>query len=174
VFLSFRSRSIAIFVVAAACVAVGVLLVLLSHAPTAAAPLPRGSAVTVPDRPPALDASAVLARLNKIRKEAGLPALTESACLDAVAGSAAPRDPYASSSAAPSLSTAGCRADVRTGWASGTDPSGVQMVAAALTREPSGPSPLLGRSARAMGLALVPQHDGSSLTGYALCWAVAP
>jgi hypothetical protein len=176
VFLSSRSRVVGIATVVAVCLTVAVIVLLRTGARTSAAPLPRGGVVTVPDRPPALNADTVRSQLNGVRKEAGLPALQRSSCLDGVAASAAPADPStpASANASRHASASGCGAHPRTGWISGADRTGTQMVAAALTRQPSGPSPLLDRSARHIGLALVPQHAGSALTGYALCWAVSP
>jgi hypothetical protein len=60
---------------------------------------------------------------------------------------------------------------VQWGWVAGKDWTGAQQARVAYGRTPAGPSPLIGKSVRQLGLALGPQSG--VLTGYVLVWVVS-
>jgi hypothetical protein len=147
-------------------------LVLLAVGPLAggrdsvsAKPLPRGGLVAVPDRPAALNRPAVVKSFNGVRAEVkAAPALTRSGCLDTAAASLAASF---SGGAVPTSAPSVC-GRVDWGWVAGVDQTGAAQARAAYGRTPSGPSPLVGKSARCLGVALGPRRESGTLTGYVL------
>jgi hypothetical protein len=134
-----------------------------------AKPLPRGGLVAVADRPAALNRPAVLEAFGGPRAEVKAPALAGSGCLDAAAGSlVASFDAGTVPSSVPTT----CGRN-EWGWVAGGDRSGAQQARAAYGRTPSGPSPLVGKTARHLGLAVGPRRQSGVLTGYVLVWVVS-
>jgi hypothetical protein len=134
-----------------------------------AKPLPRGSLVAVPDKPAVLNGPAVVTAFNGVRGEIKAPALTRSDCLDGVAATLAGSF---NTGAVPNSAPTGC-GRIDWGWAAGTDPTGKQQAQAAYGRTATGPSPLIGKTARHLGLAVGPRRASGTLTGYVLVWVVS-
>jgi hypothetical protein len=162
-------------IVGVAACAVAVLVVLAVgmltgvHAGVSAKPLPRGVLLSVPDKPAVLNRPAVEKKLDGVRAEIKLPAMSVSACLDGVARSLAASF---NTGAVPTTTPATC-GHVDWGWVAGADPTGAQQAGAAYGRTPTGPSPLVAKSARRLGLAVGPWRESGVLTGYVLVWVVA-
>ena len=134
-----------------------------------AKPLPRGPLVAVADKPAALNRPAVVTTVDGVRADLKLPALSASACLDGLARSLAA---LFHTGAVPTRAPATC-GRVDWGWVAGTDATGRQQANAAYGRTPSGPSRLIAKSARHLGLAVGPRRESGVLTGYVLVWVVA-
>jgi hypothetical protein len=136
--------------------------------------LPRGALVTLPARPAALDRPAVLSVLNGTRTAAQLPSLTESACLDEAASTAAKGLASSPGGTLGTIPTSACGLTVvASGWATGSDPTGEQQLPATMTRGTSGTSPLADVDAAQAGFALVRQTSHGAVTGYSLVWVTA-
>jgi hypothetical protein len=135
----------------------------------AAKPLPHGPLVAVAEAPAVLNRPVVLKTFNQVRGETKAPALTRSSCLDGVA------DTLVASLNAGAIPTSAPNTCGRIdwGWVAGSDRSGVQQAKAAYGRTPTGPSPLIGKTAKHLGLAVGPRWESGVLTGYVLVWVVA-
>jgi len=133
-----------------------------------AKPLPRGAMVAVPDKPAVLNRPAVVKSFDGVRAEVKAPALTRSGCLDSVAGSLAGSF---GGGAVPTNAPSVC-GRVDWVWVAGVDRTGAAQARAAYGRTPTGPSPLVGKAARRLGVALGPRRESGALTGYALVWVV--
>jgi hypothetical protein len=116
-----------------------------------------------------LNRPAVVKTVDGVRADLKLPALSASACLDGVARSQAA---LFNAGAVPTTAPATC-GQVDWGWVAGADPSGAAQARATYGRTPSGPSPLIAKSARRLGLAVGPRRASGVLTGYVLVWVVA-
>jgi hypothetical protein len=68
---------------------------------------------------------------------------------------------------APPLTRSGCPDRAATSLAASFNTGTVATTA------PTGPSPLLGKTARHLGLAVGPRRESGVLTGYALVWVVS-
>jgi hypothetical protein len=134
-----------------------------------AKPLPRGSLVALPDKPAVLNGPAVVTAFNGVRGEIKAPALTRSSCLDGVAVTLAGSF---NTGTVPSSAPTGC-GRIDWGWVAGTDPTGKREAQAAYGRTATGPSPLIGRAAKHLGLAVGPRHESGTVTGYLLVWVVS-
>jgi hypothetical protein len=139
------------------------------HAGVSAKPLPRGVLVTVPDKPAVLNRTAVVKTLDGVRADIKVPALSASACLDGVARWLAAS---LNTGAVPTTTPATC-GHLDWGWVAGTDATGKQQANAAYGRTPTGPSPLIAKSGRHLGLAVGPRRESGALTGYVLVWVVS-
>jgi hypothetical protein len=154
-------------VVALVVLAVGLLTG--GHDGVSAKPLPRGGLVAVPEAPAVLNRPAVLKTLNGVRAAIKVPALARSGCLDAAAATLAESfDTDAIPTSAPSMCG---RMDW--GWVAGSDRSGAQQANAAYGRTPAGPSPLISKTVKHLGLAVGPRRQSGVLTGYVLVWVVS-
>jgi hypothetical protein len=164
-----RRRILAAAGVLMALVALTVGLVIGGRDGLSAKPLPRGSLVAVPDKPAVLNRPAVVKTFDGVRAEVQAPALARSDCLDAAAGSLAASF---GGGAVPTMAPTTCgRADW--GWVAGVDRTGAAQARAAYGRTPTGPSPLVGKAARRLGVALGPRRASGTLTGYVLVWVVS-
>jgi hypothetical protein len=123
----------------------------------------------VPDKPAVLNRPVVVKSFNSVRAEVKAPALTRSGCLDTAAASLAGSF---GAGAVPTSAPSVC-GRVDWGWVAGVDRTGAAQARAAYGRTPSGPSPLLGKSARCLGVALGPRRESGTLTGYVLVWVVS-
>jgi hypothetical protein len=139
------------------------------HDSVSAKPLPRGALVAVPDSPAALNRPGAVKTLNGIRAEIKAPALAGSACLDGVAASLAGSF---NTGTVPNSAPGTC-GRIDWGWVAGADPTGIKQAKAAYGRTPTGPSPLIGKTAKHLGLAVGPRRESGVLTGYVLAWVVA-
>jgi hypothetical protein len=139
------------------------------HHSVSAKPLPRGALVAVPDNPAALNRPGAVKTLGGIRAEIKAPALAGSACLDGVAASLAGSF---NNGTVPSSAPGTC-GRIDWGWVAGADPTGIKQANAAYGRTPTGPSPLIGKVARHLGLAVGPRRVSGTLTGYVLVWVVS-
>ncbi|WP_139230691.1 MULTISPECIES: hypothetical protein [unclassified Leifsonia] len=144
-----------------------------------ARPLPRGELVvaTLPAKPAALDRAGVVKELAAERSSVKAPALTDSACLDAVAkryATAVAGIPQGGPVPQPTVGPTACGGAVQVGWVRGVDPSGVIQSRSVFTRDAAGVSPLADAAAKRVGVALVaaPGSHGS-VSGYVLAWAVS-
>jgi hypothetical protein len=133
-----------------------------------AKPLPRGSLVAVPEAPAVLNRPAVVRTFDGVRGEIKAPALTPSGCLDGVAASLAGS---LNTDAIPASAPSTC-ARIDWGWVAGADPTGALQAQAAYGHTPTGPSPLIGKTAKHLGLAVGPRRESGVLTGYVLVWVV--
>ncbi|MDQ1719489.1 MAG: hypothetical protein QOE89_3442 [Pseudonocardiales bacterium] len=159
--------------VAALVVAANVVMLERSDHSHQTADLPRGRPITFADQPAVLNRLGALAVANSVRANLKAAPLRASRCLDGLAAT------YAASAATgvaqPTISPGTCgQPQVRFGWATGADRTGIQMARAALGASPSGPSPLVDSVARSVGWALAPCRVGGQVTGYALAWVVSP
>jgi hypothetical protein len=129
--------------------------------------------MTFADQPALLNRRNALAVTNAVRGRLKVAPLGESSCLDGLA------ETYAASAATgvaqPTISPGTCgQRQVRFGWATGSDRTGMQMARAALRERPSGLNPLVDSVARSVGWALAPYRADGQRTGYALAWVVSP
>jgi hypothetical protein len=155
--------------VVVALVVMAVQVVTGRHDSVSAKPLPRCALVAVTDRPAVLNRPAVMKTVNGVRVGVKDAALTRAFCLDGVARSLAASF---NTGAVPTTTPATC-GHVGWGWVAGTDATGRQQANAAYGRTPSGPSPLIGKTAKHLGLAVGPRRVSGVLTGYVLVWVVA-
>ena len=166
-----RLRYPLIGVVVLVCTAAGVVLFASAGGGDRAAGAPASvapSAVTV-DASAMVDRAPVLAVVNRVRTEVGAAPLDVSACLTGVAGELA--SAFGGGSVPTSAPSSSC-GPVRWGWVAGADRSGLAQANSAYGRGPSGPSPLIDKSARHVGLALARRNAAGSPAGYVLVWAV--
>jgi hypothetical protein len=152
-----------------ALVVVAVGMVTGRHDSVSAKPLPRGGLVAVPERSAVLNGPAVLKAFGGVRGVVKAPPLTRSGCLDTAATSLA--SSFNSGTVATTASTGCGRVDW--GWVAGNDPTGAQQAKAAYGRTATGPSPLLGKTVRYLGLAVGPRRESGVLTGFVLVWVVS-
>jgi hypothetical protein len=164
-----RLRILAAAGVLMALVALSVGLVIGGRDGVSAKPLPRGSLVAVPDKPAVLNRPVVVKSFNSVRAEVKAPALTRSGCLDTAAASLAASFGWG---AVPTMAPTTC-GRIDWGWVAGVDRTGAAQARAAYGRTPSGPSPLVGKAARHLGLAVGPRRESGTLTGYVLVWVVS-
>jgi hypothetical protein len=97
----------------------------------------------------------IVCRARGVRGVVKAPPLTRSGCLDTAATSLA--SSFNSGTVATTAPT-GC-GWVDWGWVAGSDPTGAQQAKAAYGRTATGPSPLLGKTARYLGLAVGPRRE---------------
>jgi hypothetical protein len=143
------------------------VLVMRGGGAAGARSLPRGPVVSVPNHPSVLARAAVVTTLNRARGQAKVPVLARSRCLERAAASLVGSF---GSGRTPTAAPGGC-GPVQWGWVAGKDWTGAQQARVAYGRTPAGPSPLIGKSVRQLGLALGPQSG--VLTGYVLVWVVS-
>lgn len=112
---------------------------------------------------------------SDLRAQAGIPALSRTACLDQAA------DRYAQAAAqsggvsgSPDVPDNSCGGNVRFGYMLGFDPSGAGQASASLTVTGTGSSPLMAADVRKFGYAITSTHgETGRVNGYILAWAVS-